>query len=128
MKMATIFEQKHGTYTLGFDGIYYPDITIPDEEKQPLGKYGQMRFDHLRSERPILFNTMLITGKLYAHLKEIDSTANNRMVLMMKQLAVQMKITEQMKAEDQMEWVRRMNAAHSIAEETILAELVLENK
>lgn len=124
--MTSIFEQNGGTYTLGPDGIFYPNITIPEEEKQPLGKYGQMRFDYLRHERPIFFNTLLITGKLYAHLKEVDSAANGRMELMMNQLADQMQITEQLKAEDQMEWVRRMNTARNLAEETVLSELVLK--
>lgn len=122
--MKSIFEQNHGTYTLGPDGIYYPDITIPEDEKHPLGKYSQMRFDYLRSERPILFNSMHVTGKLYPHLHEIDSAAHSRMELMMKQQIEKDHIAEQLKAEHQMEWIQKMNTARSIAEEVILSELI----
>ena len=122
--MKSIFEQNHGTYTLGNDGVYYPNIVIPEEEKVPLGKYGMMRFDYLRTERPSLFSTLLLAGKLYSHLHEIDSAAHSRMELMMKQQIDRNHITEQLKAEHQMEWVQKMNTAKCIAEEMILDELI----
>ena len=106
--MNTIFEQIGGTYAEK-DGYLYPSITIPEENMQPIGKYGRMRKRYLKEHRPVVYNQLIVSGKLFSHLREIDSTCNARMEQMVKQMAKAENVTESLKAENQMEWVARMN-------------------
>ena len=100
-----------------------PDLTIPDKPVA-LGKYGRMRKTYLKEHRPILYNQLLMTEKLYPHLAEIDETANRRLEQMMPQLAEAAGATEQLKARDPMQWVGLMNTCKAQAEEILLAELI----
>jgi len=117
----TLFEQIGGTYTQ-VGGFLLPDLEV--EECEPIGKYGRMRKKFLEEHRPILFNTMLLSGKLFQHLSEIDCACKERIELLTRQMAQQEGATEALKAADQMEWVQRMNSIHSRAEEIVLNELV----
>ena len=117
----TLFEQIGGTYTQ-VGGFLLPDLEV--EECEPIGKYGRMRKRYLKEHRPILFNTMLLSGKLFQHLSEIDCAYKERIELLTRQMAQQEGATEALKAADQMEWVQRMNSIHSRAEEIVLNELV----
>ena len=106
-------------------GDYYiPDLTISETESKPLGKYGRMRKNYLREHRQVLWNSIILSGTLYPHLKEIDETANRRMEQLMIELREQNGVTEELKAKDPMMWVGLMNNLKSQAEETILAELI----
>ena len=106
-------------------GDYFiPNITIPEEDRQPIGKYGRMRMTYLKEHRPGLYTRMLLSGKLMQHLHEIDQTAHERMERIIPLMAAQAGITEQLKAEMQLEWVRQMNCIHNCAEEMVLSELV----
>ena len=87
-----------------------PDLGLTEEEQQPLGKYGMMRMNYLKEHRPILFNRLLLTGKLMEHLHEIDRTANERLDQMIPLMKEQEGVTEQLKAVDQLGWVARMNS------------------
>lgn len=105
------------------------DFLLPELEAETpstLGKYGRMREKYLREERPVLYNRLLLGGKLTAHLSEIEQTANQRLELLMSQLKKSMGLTEQMKAQDPMKWVGLMNNAKSKAEEMILSELIYQ--
>ena len=105
------------------------DFLLPElevETPSTLGKYGRMREKYLREERPVLYNRLLLGGKLTAHLSEIEQTANQRLELLMSQLKKSMGLTEQMKAQDPMKWVGLMNNAKSKAEERILSELIYQ--
>ena len=73
--MKSLFEEMGGTYTLGADGRYYPDLELPEEEPH-YGKYGRMRLHHLKEHRKVLYNTLLLDGELVKHLNEVDDTAN----------------------------------------------------
>ena len=117
----TLFEQIGGTYTQ-VGGFLLPDLEV--EECEPIGKYGRMRKKFLEEHRPILFNTMLLSGKLFQHLSEIDCACKERIELLTRQMAQQEGATEALKAADQMEWVQRMNSIHNRAEEIVLNELV----
>ena len=117
----TLFEQIGGTYTQVGDFLL-PDLVV--EECEPIGMYSRMRKRYLKEQRPILFNTMLLSGKLYQHLSEIDCACKERIELLTRQMAQREGATEALKAEDQMEWVRRMNSIHNRAEEIVLSELV----
>ena len=101
-----------------------PDLGLTEEERQPLGKYGRMRLNYLKEHRPGLFSILLLSGKLMEHLQEIDATCNARLELLIPQMQAAEGITEELKATDQLEWVRRMNDIHHRIEETILAELI----
>ena len=101
-----------------------PDLGLTEEEQQPLGKYGMMRMNYLKEHRPILFNRLLLTGKLMEHLHEIDRTANERLDHMIPLMKEQEGVTEQLKAVDQLGWVARMNSIKHRVEETIMDELI----
>ena len=77
-----------------------------------------------RSNRPVIYNQLILSGKLYAHLGEIEQTCQERVDHMIQQMKKAEGITEALKATDQMEWVRRMNSIHNRVEEIILTELV----
>ena len=122
--MASLSPEMGGTYTLGADGMYYPDLELPEEEVPRYGKYGRMRHTYLREHKKAYYTTLLFDGKLVAHLNEIDDTANDRMDLITKQMAKVQGINEALKARDQMAWVGAMNNIRQAAEEIILAELI----
>ena len=79
--MASLFEEMGGTYTLGADGMYYPNLELPEEETPRYGKYGRMRHTYLREHKKAYYTTLLFDGKLVAHLNEIDDSANTQIVL-----------------------------------------------
>ena len=122
--MASLFEEMGGTYTLGADGMYYPDLELPEEEAPRYGKYGRMRHTYLREHKKAYYTTLLFDGKLVAHLNEIDDAANDRMDLITKQMAKVEGINEALKARDQMAWVGAMNNIRQAAEEIVLSELI----
>ena len=122
--MASLFEEMGGTYTLGADGLYYPNLELPEEEMPQYGKYSRMRHTYLREHKKAFYTTLLFGGKLVAHLNEIDDAANTRMELVTKQMAKSQGITEQLKAQDQTAWVGAMNNIRSAAEEIVFSELI----
>ena len=122
--MASLFEEMGGTYTLGADGMYYPDLELPEEEAPRYGKYGKMRHTYLREHRSAYYTGLLLSGKLTSHLNEIDDAANTQMELITKQMAKSQGITEALKAKDQMAWVGAMNNIRNAAEETVFSELI----
>lgn len=121
--MNTIFEQMGGRYVQHGDYLI-PDLTLSEEEHRPIGKYGRMRLNYLKEHRPVIYNQLILSGKLYAHLGEIEQTCQDRMEHIIPQMKEAEGVTEALKAADQMEWVRKMNSIHNRAEETILSELV----
>ena len=122
--MASLFEEMGGTYTLGADGMYYPNLELPEEEAPRYGKYGRMRHNYLREHKKAYYTTLLFDGKLVAHLNEIDDVANLQMELITKQMAQQQDITEILKAQDPLAWIGAMNNIRNAAEEIILSELI----
>ena len=121
--MKSIFEEMGGTYTLGADGMYYPNLALPEEEPH-YGKYGRMRLRHLKEHRKVLYNILLLDGELVKHLNEVDDTANQRMELLTLQMKERQGINEALKARDQMAWVGACNNIHNAAEEIVLNELI----
>lgn len=121
--MNTIFEQMGGRYIQHGDYLI-PNLALSNEEHYPIGKYGLMRMNYLKEHRPIIYNQLILSGKLYAHLGEIEQTCQERLDRMISQMKEAEGVTEALKAADQMEWVRRMNSIHNRAEEAILSELV----
>ena len=121
--MKSIFEEMGGPYTLGADGMYYPNLVLSEEEPH-YGKYGRMRLRHLKEHRKVLYNTLLLDGELIKHLNEVDDTANQRIDLLTLQMKEQQGVNEALKARDQMAWVGAMNNIHNAAEEIVLSELI----
>lgn len=101
-----------------------PDLKLSRQPEKPLGKYGRMRKAYLKEHRPLIYNQLLLTEKLYPHLIEIDETANSRLEQMMPQLAESAGATEELKARDPMRWVGLMNTCKAQAEEILMAELI----
>ena len=111
------------TYTMNGD-YQIPDLKLTEQPEKPLGKYGRMRKAYLKEHRPLIYNQLLLTEKLYPHLIEIDETAQSRLEQMMPQLAKDAGATEQLKASDTMRWVGLMNTCKAQAEEILMAELI----
>ena len=101
-----------------------PNLTLSETGTKPLGKYGRMRKKSLQEHRPVLWNSMLLSEKLYPHLREIDETANRRLEQLMPELMKHSGVTESLKASDPMKWTGLMNNLKAQAEETILNELI----
>ena len=110
------------TYLRNVDYLF-PDLSLEDTDL-PIGKYGLLRKRYLKEHKRGWYSSLLLTGKLDAHLAEIDHSCNERIELIMNQLARREGVTEALKATDQMEWVTRMNSIRARAEEIVLSELV----
>jgi hypothetical protein len=111
------------TYTRNGD-YFIPDIVLKEKEHKPLGKYGRMRKDYLKNHRPALWNRFLLRDTLDDHLHEIDSEAQIRFDTLLPLYCERYDVTEELKATNQMEWVRRMNNIINAIEEIILNEIV----
>ena len=121
--MKSLFEEMGGTYRQEGDYLI-PNLTLPDEPEYQIGKSGHLRRSYLKEYHPVLYANFLTSGTLHRHLAEIDQACNERMEIIVSDMAKQEGVTESLKAADQMEWVRRMNSIHSRAEEIVLTELV----
>ena len=107
--MKSLFEEMGGTYRQEGDYLI-PNLALPDEPEYQIGKYGRMRRSYLKEHRPVLYANLLTCGALHRHLAEIDQACNERMAIIVSDMARQEDVTEALKAADQMEWVRRMNS------------------
>lgn len=115
----------NNTLTYRQNGDYLiPNLELSEQPVKPLGKYGRMRKAYLKEHRPLIYNQLLLTEKLYPHLIEIDETANSRLEQMMPRLAESAGATEELKARDPMCWVGLMNTCKAQAEEILMAELI----
>ena len=101
-----------------------PNLTLSEIENKPLGKYGRMRKNYLKEHRPILWNNMILSERLYPHLREIDEAANARLEQLMPELIKHSGVTESFKASDPMKWTGLMNTLKAQAEEIIFNELI----
>ena len=104
--------------------VLLPNVTLGEMDTRPIGKYGRMRKRYLKEQRPVIYNLLVFSGKLQTHLMEIEETAQRRLEQMMPEMQKKAGLTEQMKAENQMEWVGRMNALKAQAEEILMNELI----
>ena len=121
--MKSTFEKMGGTYTLGADGIYYPNLVSTDEEPH-YGKYGMLRKPYLKEHRPAMYSLYMLEDRLTEHLNAVDDETQEKMDILVSQMMEKQGITEELKARDQMEWVRAANNARNAAEEIVLKELI----
>ena len=118
-----IYDEKNGlSYTLHGD-YYLPDLEI-NEEEPTYGKYGIMRKQFLKEHRSARYQYLVLTGKLTDHLNQVDKEVREKVEMLMEQMAEQWGVTEELKMQDQMEWVRRMNNIENVAEEMALLEII----
>ena len=114
-----IYDEKNGlSYTLHGD-YYLPDLEI-NEEEPAYGKYGMMRKQFLKEHRSARYQYLVLTGKLTEHLNQVDKEAREKVEILMEQMVEQWGVTEELKMQDQVEWVRRMNNIKNIAEESVM--------
>ena len=119
------FEQNGGTYrTVGDYKI--PDITLPAEARKVLGVWGLKRKDYLMQHKRVQFNILLMNGTLWNHLTEIDEQASNMFFQLVEQMKANEEITEQLKEQDQIVWVARINNIQARAREVVYSELILK--
>lgn len=101
-----------------------PAIGLSEAATENMGKYGRMRKQYLQEHMPGLYNSLLLSGTLYAHLLEIDQTARKRLELMMPEMAKVAGATKELKASEPLKWVGLMNTCKAQVEEIILGELI----
>ena len=119
-----IYNEKNGIrYTLQGD-YYLPDLKLPNEETKPVDLWGQRHARHLKQNHKVLYMNLLTSGKLNSYLADIDVQAENMFSRLVKQMAEREGVTEQLKADDQMEWVARMNNIRSRATEIVNNEII----
>ena len=118
-----IYDEKNGmSYTLHGD-YYLPDLVLREEE--PIyGKYGMLRKQFLKEHRSAGYQYLLLTGKLNEHLNQADQEAREQVETLMEQMTEKQGVTEELKAQDQMEWVRLMNNIKASAEEIVLKNMI----
>lgn len=109
-------------YVLAGD-YYIPMLTLP-EENRPIGRWGQMHQKYLKENRPGYYSSLLLTGKLWTYLADLDEQAQERLDRIVEQMKAAEGVTEELKAAGQLEWVRRYNSIRSRAEEIVRAELI----
>ena len=112
------------SYTLGADGLYYPDLVLPEGTHYEIGRYGRMRWEYLKTHRRLEYIRLLMEGKLNEYLHEVDKECYERMELLVEQMKAGAGITEELKASNQMKWVGLMNNVRSAAEEIVIRELI----
>ena len=121
----TLYEQMGGTYTTQGD-YYLPDLTLPPEEERPFGVWAQRRLCYLKQYHKILYYNLLTSGKLHSHLADVEEEAQSLFLRLVKEYAEKEGVTEQLKAENPMEWVRRINNIREQVTELINFNLIFD--
>ena len=119
-----IMGENRISYTLGEDGLYYPDLYLPEETEYPIGKYGMLRKTYLKEHRKGLYLELVIAGKLNEHLHQIDEECHQVMDRLVEQMKERQGMSEELKMQDQMVWVGRMNNIRTCVEEITLNKIV----
>lgn len=118
-----IYDEKNGlSYTL-YGDYYLPDLEI-NEEEPTYGKYGIMRKHFLKEHRSARYQYLVLTGKLTEHLNQIDKEVREKVEMLVEQMAEQWGVTEELKMQDQMAWVGKMNNIRACAEEIVVKKIV----
>lgn len=120
--LKTAIQEQDIRYVLKGD-VYLPDLELP-EESRPIGRWGRLHKEYLKTNRPVLYNALLLSGKLYTLLADLNEQASERCSLIIRQMAEAEGITKELKAYDPMRWVQAMNSIRSRAEEIIQAEMI----
>ncbi len=119
-----IYDEKNGLWYELQGDYYIPCLKLPDEEQQPIGVWGQRRLRYIKQHRKVLYLTLLTSGKLNGYLADIDKQAEDMFFRLVKQMAEREGVTEKLKADNQMEWVARMNNIRSRATEIVNHDII----
>jgi len=119
-----IYDNSNGLWYELQEDYDIPCLVLPDTEERPIGIWGRKHQQYLREHRPIIYSDLVLSGKLYGYLADIDTQARTKLDMLVAQLAEKEDIDEQLKAQDQMAWVRAMNNIRNRAEEIVLNELI----
>ena len=121
--MKSLFEQNGGTYSSIGDYLI-PDLRLPAHETVFFGRYGRLHKEYLIKHKNSVYTELVLAGKLNAYLGEIDTHSRDMLELLMKQMAEKQCITEELKAQNQMTWVRAMNNIKNCTEEIVLNTII----
>ena len=121
-KLKERITEKGIAYILAGD-YYIPDLKLP-EENRPIGRYGRLHREYLKQEHPARYSSLILTGKLWTYLADLNEQAEKRRDLIIEQMKAAEGVTEELKARNQLEWVGRMNNIRNRAEEIINSELI----
>ena len=119
-----IYDEKNGLWYELQGDYYIPCLKLPDEEQRPIGIWGQRHLRYLRQHRKVLYTELQITGKLNGYLADLNEQAEAMFLDLVKQLAAREGVTEQLKAQDQILWVQRMNNIRDRAIEIVNHDLI----
>ncbi len=114
-----IFNETNGLWYELVGDYYFPCLTVPDEEEQTVGVWGQRHKRYLKEYRPALYNALLLSGKLTSYLADIDQRTQDQFDTIIQQMAYAQGVTEMLKATDQMAWVSEMNNIKACAKEIV---------
>ena len=120
----SLFEQLGGTYHKE-NGYFIPDLRLPAEEEQPIGTWGQRHLNYLKQYRKVTYTNLLISGKINAYLADIDRQAQERFERLIEDMKQTQGITEQLKAENALEWVGQLGNIRACAREIVNKEIIL---
>ena len=119
-----IFDQNNGLWYELQGDYYIPCLKLPEEEQQPIGLWGQRHLRHLKQSHKVLYYNLLTSGKLNSHIAEIDKQANDMFFRLVIELAEKENITEELKSNDQMLWVQKMNNIRNRVTEIVNKEII----
>lgn len=119
-----IYDNSNGLWYELQGDYYIPCLVLPDTEERPIGIWGRKHLDYIKEYRPVLYADLVLSRKLHSYLANIDAQANAKLALLTKQMAQKEGISEQLKAQEQMAWVRAMNSIRNRAEEIINMEII----
>ena len=121
----TLHDSNNGLDYTMVNGYYLPNLTVAaPTEQHPTGRWGRLHKTHLKEHHPIRYNQLLLSGELGSYLAKLDKQAEEQLALIIRQMQEAEGVTEALKAENQLEWVRRMNSIRNRAEEIIQKELI----
>ena len=119
-----IYDEKNGLWYELQGDYYIPCLKLPEEEQQPIGIWGQRHLRYIKQNRKVLYLNLLTSGKLNGHLTDLDKQAEEMFFRLVKQMAEREGVTEKLKADNQMEWVARMNNIRSRATEIVNHDII----
>ena len=119
-----IYDENNGLWYELQGDYYIPCLKLPEEEQQPIGIWGQRHLRYIKQNRKVLYLNLLTSGKLNGYLADLDKQADEMFSLLVKQMAESEGVTEQLKADNQMEWVDQMNNIRGRATEMVNTDLI----
>lgn len=119
-----IYDEKNGLWYELQGDYYIPCLKLPEEEQQPIGVWGQRHLRYIKQNRKVLYLNLLTSGKLNGYLADLDKQAENMFSRIVKQMAASEGATEQLKADNQMEWVGRMNSIRNRSIEIVDNDII----